>query len=191
MHRLRRKNDCSLGLPVAAEVLESRALLSAGAAAVHAATQHAAALHPATHHSTPTAMLSFKGTVIAGQTPAGGTPNYLGANLSVASFSPQVGAKVSAHFNHVVKFGNAAATITGTFKGKITAVNSLGGGKFEFDVQETGSVTISAGGEKTTAPPDGTPLKLYYNSGLFQELKVNVVFPVSSVDVNYDLTLSH
>jgi hypothetical protein len=181
---------------VAAEVLESRSLLSAGAAAVHAATQHAAALHPATHLSTQTKIPSFQGTVILVQTPAGGTPIDVGANLSIASFSPQTDANVSANFKFSQKSGTFALSVTGTFKGKITAVNPLGGGYVEYDVQPVGSLTIFEGGQKFTASPDGV-LKLYYSSsGLFHELKVDVVFlpqtggGLANAHFNYDLKLA-
>jgi len=191
MHRLRRKNECSLGLPVAAEVLESRALLSAGAAAVHAATQHAAALHPATHHVTQAKIPSFQGTVLAGETLAGGTPLFRGATLSVTSFSPQAGATVSAHFKHFFKSGNAQASITGTFKGKITNVIPLAGNGVEYDVQPIGSVTFLAMGQKFTATPDGTPLRLRYSAGIFVKLSVNVDIPTpgGSVNAEFDLTI--
>jgi len=46
MHRLRRQHEWSWGAPVAAEILESRALLSSATAAVHQAQAHqVAALH--------------------------------------------------------------------------------------------------------------------------------------------------
>jgi hypothetical protein len=194
MSRLRRQSHCAHSIPVAAEVLESRALLSAGAAAVHAATQHAAALHPATHHSTQTTIPSFQGSVITAFAAAGGAPTYMGADLSVSSFSPTTGASMSAHFKHFIKSGNLASAITGTFKGKITAVNPLGGSNVEYDVQDVGSLTFSGMGQKFTAAPDG-PLKLYSSGGLFDELKVSVVFPASAggglanVHFSFDLTL--
>jgi hypothetical protein len=194
MHRLRRKNEYSLGWPVAAEVFESRSLLSAGAAAVHAATQHAASLHPAQHQVTHLSSLPFQGTVVASQTHNGLT-NYPPFNLSIASFSWTTGANVSVNFKHSLKFGSFVNhSITGTFKGKITAVNPLGQGVFEFDVQVTGSVTFAYDGKTFTAAPDGTPMKLYYGGGYFQELQVNVVFPPGTGDglanahYSYDLT---
>lgn len=183
-------------MPVAAEVLESRALLSAGAAAVHAASQHAAALHSTNHHSTQTTNPSFQATAILAENTPGGLPSYFGASLSVASFSPHASANVSANFKHSIKFGNSADSTTGAFKGKITAVNSLGGNSFEFDVQPVGSLTLSLAGQKFTAVPDGTPLKLYYFGEFFQELKVDVVFPpgtgggFANVHLNFDITLS-
>jgi len=171
-----------------------RSLLSAGASAAHAATQHAAALHPATHHTTQSAIPSFQGSVIAAFAPAGGTPTYLGPDLSVASFNPTTGASVSAHFKHFIKSGNLASAFTGAFKGKITAVNPLGGSNVEYDVQDVGSLTFSGMGQKFTAAPDG-PLKLYSSGGLFDELKVSVVFPASAggglanVHFSFDFTI--
>jgi hypothetical protein len=191
MSRLRRQSHCAHSIPVAAEVLESRSLLSAGAAAVHAATQHAAALHPAQHHSNQAKIPAFKGTVVAAETITGDPlGDYRGADISVASFSPTVGANVSATF----KILNGNISITGTFKGQITAVNPILPAYFEYDVQDVGSLTFTDRGQKFTAAADGTPLKLYYSKGVFAELKVNVVFPATAgggfdnLHYHYDVT---
>jgi hypothetical protein len=183
-------------------VLESRALLSGGVAAVHAATQHAAALHPAQQHTTLTAAGSFQGTVVVTTKIASNDPAHWGAKASLAGFGPTAGTTVSARFQVLQKSAGETYSITGTFKGTITTVTPDGIAGFLADVQPTGgSVTVFVAGgglqqQKYAATPDGSLFTLRYAGGRFQELIANDVFsataPIGYANqhLKIDITLS-
>jgi hypothetical protein len=175
MPRLRLKNACSLATPVAAEVLESRALLSGSAAAVHAAMQHATALHSARQHAAPSPNLSFQGTASLGELIVANTPIYFGAKVSIPSFAPTAGSPFSAKFQVGFKNSSETLSIKGTFKGTISQVLPPVGGITEIHVVPTvGTVTFSEvipGHQyKYTATTDGSFFIVHCHDTYFTEL---------------------
>jgi hypothetical protein len=144
MNQLRRRNDLCLGTPVSAEVLEVRALLSAGAAAVHQA-QHAAALHAAA--VTPLA-----------SHPSGSANFFLsptGTGLIPGQFTTlkpghSVGDSVTFKFQGIVTEGPSSVSFKASFTGKVANVSGPAG-------DETFSVTPGGGSFAVTFKQKGTP----------------------------------
>lgn len=156
MNRLRRRNAWHLETPIAAEVLETRSLLS-GAAAVHAAVHHA--LTPQVIPPGPTA--AVKGTFLATLKVNGSGPAPEAGVVSLQSINPVDGATVKGSFTTSVKTGAASLVEKTTFSGKVVnAVTVAGlttltiqpsGGAYAVTVKAPGHATISASAPPTTS----------------------------------------
>jgi hypothetical protein len=154
--RLRPRRSPQL-VPVAAEVLQTRALLSAGSA-VHAAVNHAAvqtragethALVPSGFHVSQNATIQLNG----------GTPSLLPVKFSI-SIKPVVGSKVTAHASAKVPVPGGIGTLKATWIGTVHSLTPSGGAT-DFVITPTGGsivIKINAGGEHQTATalPNGT-----------------------------------
>lgn len=176
MNRLRRLNDHSLSIPVAAEVLEVRSLLSAG---VHAAVAHAQHVLPAgSKPAVPTILFpastdstfDIHGTVL-------GAPFVIKSlHFTTTSQHPtgiaEVGKSVKFTVNELIGQTQGDVTINsikGTIGGKIAFINSPGGGANELEIVPSGHFTISAtvSGHKinvTVSPDASHPLLLDIDS---------------------------
>jgi len=123
MHRLRRRHESSWGAPVAAQVLESRALLSGAAAAVHQAQAHqAAALHDAA--ITPqTLKLPAQGSASVN----GGLPIPFSGQFTFVKFSETVGTKVTVKFQRVTRTPVASDFLKMSMNGVVSKVVSAAG----------------------------------------------------------------
>jgi hypothetical protein len=124
MSRLRRKSSASPLSSVAAEVLETRSLLSAGAASVHAAVNHAslttakapAAPAPQIDNVPVLASIAVKGT---------GTASAVPGTISVSYTSLQVGGQMSGTFSlsqGPKSGGGDYVTAKGSFSGHIASI---------------------------------------------------------------------
>lgn len=160
---LRQRNRTRSGfVPVAAEVLEHRALLSAGAAAAHSASQHATAVHSASHAPDIQPDKGFSGSVIAligiNGVPVGAVPGQ----FSISNFKQQTGAKMTAHFSFSASGPSSSVSLKGSFSGTVALITP-GGGSTLFVLTPTGgSIKLTektpAGTIKATAVPDGSPI---------------------------------
>ena len=178
MSRRRRLYGCSSISPAAAEVLEARALLSAGAAAVHAATHHAAIQTQAVESLAP-----FHKTLTTLVTITDSPASSVAGNFSLSNVNAAVGSKVKASFSFPVSSGGTTFSIKGTFEGTVDSVQAAGG-LTTLTLDPTGgsiAVTEKAGGQtfKATAFPDGTQVSLVFYNGSFVRLGVSDRFPPS------------
>jgi hypothetical protein len=168
---LRRRTHVAVPL-IAAEVLEVRSLLSAGAAAVHQAVGHAAhageltpdtTLHHAAPHAAPAVTQHLDARVeVTSSGSLVDDPMATSFSVSISKFNPGASVKVTAKFTFV--FGGKAFVVSGTTGGKIVnssqvgnltelAVNP-GSGKFLMQFTQAGQKT------KVTYVPVGTLLTL-------------------------------
>jgi hypothetical protein len=179
MGRLRRKyRACSTQL-VAAEVLETRAVLSAGAAAAHAAVQHAqSSIVQSSQVISPAAKKIFDIDVTTSIT---GATHFFGA-MTVSQISVTPGAHITAHITvelapkHLLK-----GTISGKVQGSVVAA------------QQT-TLSLTPGGKlversSTLHPPNvylpsATPTSLSFLNGTQFVQNVNATFHVGAVSVN-------
>lgn len=151
MTPLRRTQRDSWTVPVAAEVLELRALLSAGGAVAHA-VQHQ-------HHVVAPALTvepsAFRGNVLAHINIAGGVdlPNVPGT-FSAPTVKLVLGSKVTTSFSFSRSNAGSTQTIKGTFQGTITNIQTGAldskitlhptGGSLVFTDKQPGHKTITA-----------------------------------------------
>jgi hypothetical protein len=159
MSRLRRRTDTCLGTPVSAEVLEKRALLSAGAAAVHQAQVHqASAVHdagltPRAGDLTATAFIDL---------PTGGSGLVPGEFTSL-TIGKSIGNKVSFKFQGLLNEGGGNSVAGNlSFTGKISNVSGPAvyrtftvtptGGTFLLTYKTAGKVTSIVSGQADPAP---------------------------------------
>lgn len=140
MSRLRRTRCNSITLPVAAEVLETRALLSAGAAAAHAAVQHAQAQALA-----PAAKTVFDIDVTTSVSPS----THYSGTMTVSKVSVTPGAHITAHIT--VDLG-PHHTLKGTISGQVQS--SVVG------AQST-TLTLSPGGKLVERSPGLKPSNVF------------------------------
>lgn len=180
MNRLRRHSDTCPGTPVSAEVLETRALLSAGAAAVHQALSHqAAAVHDAgvTPQAGPVSALA---SIVLS---AGGAGTLPGSFTSL-KVGQSVGDKASFKFQGLLnELGGKSTAGSLSFTGKIIEVAGPAGsqtftvtprgGTFQLIDKTAGKVT-----SKFTGKVEPTPFT-------FTELEGHV----AEVQGSYDLTV--
>jgi hypothetical protein len=157
---------------VAAEVLEVRSLLSAGASAVHAAIQHAAIQSPAVKPP-PT----YKGAV-SGAIAIGPPPDFATNGTALVShFTQTNGSKVKVSFTLSFSDGGTPATIKGNFSGTIQGIQAVATLTI-FTLQPTGgklTLTEKVGGKtiKATATPAGNTTLLELNNGVFDSMGIN------------------
>lgn len=159
MNRLRRRNHTCLAAPVCAEVLEARALLSAGAAAVHQAQVHqASAVHdagitPRDGHVPATDFFVL---------PSGGSGLVPGQFTSL-TIGKSIGNKVTFKFQGLLNEGggnSVAAELS--FTGKISNVSGPAvfrtftvtptGGTLLLTYKTAGKVTATVSGQADPAP---------------------------------------
>lgn len=122
MKRLRRTNRSAIQLPVAAEVLEARSLLSAGLAAVQGAEHHARdAVQQAliVAHAKQTLPVTAEITTV---TPTPGLTKAFPAQLSISALKPTVGGPFSAQLKIIQNIPGAVVTITATISGKVQSI---------------------------------------------------------------------
>jgi hypothetical protein len=159
----------------AAEVLEVRSLLSAGAAAVHQAAMHAAhagELTPnTTLHPVVTPQLSAGGQTFTG-------PTATSFSISQPSVTP--GAVVKMHAAFTIIIDAIPVSFKGSFSGKVLSSGPfLGGTKIE--VTPTGGSLVShfvEAGKKLTETfvPQGTVAEILLNSqGVFVDFSAAYV----------------
>lgn len=170
MHRLRRFTDFPGSSPVAAEVLETRALLSAGAAAAHAATQHAAALHYAAPIHPDT---SLPGLATVDRN--GGIATAFAGHFTSAQVHTTIGGKVIVKFTGTFQKGATTETLKVSFSGKVSAVHP-GIGTADFTVEPTGggfTGTARTPGEatkKAVGKIDPAEFHVFTTGGSFSEI---------------------
>jgi len=193
IHRLRNRRGSSI-VPVAAEVLETRALLSSGATAAHAAAHHAAVQTQAI------APHAFKGLVIAKETIQGGIPENRGVSFSFPNFSQTNGTKVTAHMSSLLSGPGFKETIKATFIGTITNVQTVAT-KTTITLTPTGgnlNFTVISGGQHATlgAVPTATPMQLVLDGGVFRSFSVTDVFKpnapggAANKTITFDITIA-
>jgi hypothetical protein len=174
--------------PVAAEVLEVRSLLSAGAAAVHAAQHHAAA------HVQTIEPHGFHGNVNAAISIAGGLPSDFPGNFSLSNVKDVVGAKVTASFSFSISQGGATLAAKGKFAGTIQKIVGVGNDQFITLTPTGGSITFSSKDgkdhSKATAFSDGSLLHLTLENGIFKELTATNLFPPNATPPLNNKTVS-
>jgi hypothetical protein len=169
----RRQANFSLPFAIAAEVLEVRALLSAGAVSTHIAQRHAA-----------DTFANMNKHAIADITLGTNTLPIAMGILSMPTVKAQDGAKVTAHFSFSEPSGAATLSFKGTFQGKITSSTTQAGAT-KITINPTGgSIVMSekATGIKTVkvkAIPDGSSLELDLDASLGAVLRLQGtdVFP--------------
>lgn len=143
MPGLRRRYGPSSSYPLAAEVLETRALLS-GAAAVHAAVHHAA-----TGHATP---ITPQAAQVPGTAAISLSPSIFGSvpgHFTTLKPGQKVGDKVTIKFQGAVS-APASETFKVSFTGIITDVAGPAGSQIFTVAPKGGSFLL------TITPPPGT-----------------------------------
>jgi hypothetical protein len=182
MNRLRRKPVESSPIPVAAEVLEARSLLSAGAAAAHAAQRHHQAAVPEPALEPFSAKVKGFGEVLIPSlkidVSLSGSFTPPKAALPAGSTLP-VGSKVKISFSFSTDNGGLKLSLKGTFQGTVTKSVVAGeliqstvsptGGKLVYTEKQPGHKTLTAKGA-----PDGTTSQLFQevSDGSFENLAV-------------------
>jgi len=169
-----RRTPPSAGLiPVAAEVLEVRALLSSSAAAVH---HHG--------HGHGHAQTHFNGPATAAVTIGANTPVDAAGTYQMNNVKFTTGSQMTAHFHFTGDINGHQVNLQGTFLGKIASsvvngstttitVNPHGGSLFYSD---TFNGTTSSG----KAFPNGTQMQLVFVNGAFSSLTVTDAFSASA-----------
>jgi hypothetical protein len=175
MTKLRRTRSESFSVPCAAELLESRALLSAGATAVHVATHGAAiptqAIEPHTFHATVIAAVNINNS--------GGTmfPGF--GKLTLSKITPTDGSKVTAKVSFPAG-GPSHESLTATFTGTISTISVVGPDTFIALDPTGGSLTLKAksGGHSITAKalPDASEWHLVLQNGEFHLVSEDYAF---------------
>lgn len=170
MSRLRRLNCDSRSIPFAAEVLEVRSLLSAGASAVRAAVHHAAVESPAAKlppifQGSVDALVQI--TPFGNQNPGTGTALIQHSTLTV-------GSKMTASYTISFSDNGTPATIKGTISGTIQGSDPEGDLTF-YPFQPTGgkvTLTETVAGKtiKATATPSGNTITLVMKGSSFVQL---------------------
>jgi hypothetical protein len=151
-------------VPVAAEVLELRALLSSAGSAAHAAVNHAAvqthAIETGAGETHAVAPHGFHISQNAQIQLGGGSPGNVPVKFSISTLKSVVGSKVTAHASGVIITPGQRETIKATFTGTVQSVVP-GAGYTNFAITPTGGnivIKITGGGQKFTATalPNGT-----------------------------------
>jgi len=163
-----RRTACRSGFsPIAAEVLESRALLSSAAVAVHNATHHAA-IHQATPATDLTPQAGFHGTVNALVSFVGSPPGLIPGQFSISKINVVLGAKVTAHFAFSINSGGNKLSLKASFAGTVASFGAVPGGTLIALTPTGGSIVVTskhAGSPtvKLTAIPNGSPVFVTVN----------------------------
>jgi hypothetical protein len=164
---------------VAAEVLEVRAQLSAGAAAVHAALVHAALHTPAV--KSPPVFQASAGAVIG----ITGHPSADAAGTAfIPHFTESVGSKVSLSFTFSFSDNGTPATVKGTFRGTVRQID-LSPPATIYGLDTTGgkaTLTEKAGGKtiKATAIPAPSLSALVLNDTGLQQAAMVYTFSATA-----------
>lgn len=170
MGRHRRSQGGFSMSPVAAEVLDTRALLSAGAGAVHSAVHHAGVMTPATHSNQVT--VEFLATPY--------DYSYVGAlSLSLHQIPKTTGGHVQAHF----LLNTNTISISISISGKVSQVTTNQGPQVIVNLsQVTGSVTTTfkGGGHHTVAKGPVSNVVIY----LHQDGSLSIVTADFSAPIN-------
>jgi len=184
MSRLRRQSHCAPSYRVAAEVLEARSLLSAGAAAAHAAL-HAAGTHQAPHPAAQIPVQAFHGSVIGQVSPGADTPTLYPFKLSVSTINVAVNAKVTVQASYSLKILGTSVTFKATYTGVIQSFATVGevtkiqlsptGGSFTETVKTPGKPI-----ETASAFSNGSPMQINVAGAQFFEFQATDVFPPSA-----------
>jgi len=193
MPRLRRRSGEFHFSAIAAEVLETRSLLS-GAAAVHAAVHHALTPHPAAPSPTP----AVKGTFIAELKINGNLAPEPGV-VSLAPLNPVVGGRLKGSFTTSAKIGANSIVEKTTLSGKIVNSASVPGGT-SFTIQPSGgsfAVTVKAPGKPSVSAsaPFTTSYTVIVSGGIVADITAHYKFGASAggglanKTVDFDLVL--
>jgi hypothetical protein len=162
-------------VPVAAEVLEGRALLSAGAAAAHAAQHHAVTqAHAVEPHA-------FHGSVIAVELFGIDPPKNVPGSFSISNVKVALGAKMTAHFNSTLNLNGLKISLKATYIGTVNLITPQGqstvlaltptGGKLVLSEKGAGVPHVTA-----TAISNGSTMHLTQQQGLFEQLTATYLF---------------
>lgn len=172
MQRLRRPRQRHESVPVAAEVLEVRDLLSSAAAAVHGAMHHAAIQQAGGPTAGVAPGAAYHVSTQAGVSLDFDPPFFLPGTFSLSNIkSVAVGTKISAHFSFTLtQSPGTTATLKGSFSGTISSVNDFAGSKSIFLTPTGGSISYfqknnGAVSFNVKAAPNGTPIQLVILDG--------------------------
>lgn len=173
MSRLRRTRSFSFFPIVAAEVLETRALLSAGASAAHAAVQHAHA-----HAISPAAKTVFEIDVT---TSVSGS-NHFPGTMTVSKVSVTPGAHITAHVT--VNLG-PHHTLKGTISGQVQS-SVVGAQSTTLTLSPGGKLVERAPGIKPSHIflPSSTPTSLSFFNGTQIVTDIDASFHVGATPVS-------
>jgi hypothetical protein len=183
-HRPRLRRPSPASFPVAADVLEVRALLSSAASAAHAAVHHAE-LHSSTRETGAVAPPGFHAKEITAQIVIQtGQPQNVPVKFSLSRFNPVEGAKVTAHASASVVVAGNKFTLKATFVGTIHLVEVIGNSSEIAATPTGGSIAYSmkgpSGNFKATALPDGFDLIVDLNGGNFTSFNTIDAFPANA-----------
>jgi hypothetical protein len=117
MNRLRRRSGALEFAPLAAEVLPTRTLLSAGAAAAHAAVHHAGA-QPGSGIGSDAQSVNVSAFLSLNN----GTPVQFQGTIVVTHLGTAIGSRITAHFQGTANTGGQTASVKISFSGKITQI---------------------------------------------------------------------
>jgi len=184
MQRLGRTRLRQGFVPVAAEVLELRDLLSSAAAAVHGATHHAA-IQQSADQTGAIAPLAFHGTVNAAVAINSGTPKILPGQFSLSTVKLVNGAHVSGHFTFSLTSGASKISLKGKFAGTISGFGPVPGGTLCVLTPTGGSITLTSNlagpTVKAKAVPGASVILLGLTpSNSFGSLAASDAFPAGS-----------
>lgn len=187
MVKLRRTARNSISIPVAADVLEVRSLLSAG---VHAAV--ATAVHHANHDVQPAAAakpINLSGSLFANYITCpelGITGFHVNGQFQSLSVVPTVGGKLHATWTQTVHYTTSVFSITsikGNISSHVTSIDTSTPGETIYHYAPLGSITIKGtfGGQKFTAKltPEPADLTALYvkSSNIFYSLDEDFRLP--------------
>ena len=174
MSRLRRQKCDSFPAILAAEVLEARSLLSAGATAVHQATH--AADQAVARSPDPHVQAALEVTVQLSE--PGFFQQLPGGALTITPVVLKQGAHVTIHVTAVDNSGVSPVTYTANIKGKITSWHDVGIST-QVSLIPTGTVTgKTASGQTigTAKAQKGEPLTLTLKQNTLEFITLDVNF---------------
>lgn len=186
MYRNRQRRQREGFVPVAAEVLETRNLLSNAAAAAHTVAQHAALQYSAeTGAAVAPLAVQAGGTVFitVGNTGKQG----LRGNVSVSSVNPAIGSHVTIHVSFSFQKGGVQESFKSSFTGKVQSTTPAFGAT-QFTIIPTGGKMVftrsspGAPTEKATAVPKGTPMLMVTTGTALLTFTATDVFKPGSAD---------
>jgi hypothetical protein len=176
MYRMRRRNGASMLSPVAAEVLEGRALLSAGAAAAHAAVHHAQVHQIVPLHDSGIDPATAKPIGVAEVSKNGGTAFPFPGKFTTVKLQSFIDGKVTVKFQSTIKNPGETDVLKLSFTGTVTAIQGVGN-TTTFTVQPGGGTLLSTQkrpGEHTTkitGTLESPPFFFFKIGGSFSEIK--------------------
>jgi hypothetical protein len=171
-------------IPLAADVLETRALLSGATAAAHAAVHHAETLASAVASPSALQPPGFKSSSSAAGVQIGAGPvQQIQFKFSISSFHVALDAKVTAHASANFTLGGSHFHLKLTVLGTVHTVSTVGGSTL-IHIHPTGGSFLfkqsgPSGHVSATAFPNGNePLIVVNNPSLaFDALEVTDTFP--------------